>query len=307
MTKITAINSSKYKYTAQGLQNMTNDLYESVESLKLELDNPSIGWLSLVGVKKTPIYSEADGRVIGMKPVKLIPTYRNTATPELDLDEAGEVNSAFLQKQWDTLNPVIQEQLLDYALHVEGFVNEGQNITHLIPKSVFEQYLEQMSKIKGNEAINEQFLDNMAREGVDFLEDIVSTTIEIDPENPNISSQDRQGQIKGRYFKTTTDEGTYVYRVTGEQAPIKGGGYTLNAEAIATPKDFIELGGKTTLQYKTSEEGKLSNPFEDESFDNSSSIVNEQQNHANDIAGRLDLDTEGDIPCLLYTSPSPRD
>lgn len=290
LTKSIALSTSKYKYSNQGLQTMVDNLLQTVENLKLDPNNKAAGWLNLVGLKYRVETGKTDVR-FGNVPEKLIPTYRNTATPELDLDEAGQISPQFLQSQWDMLDADLQEQVLEYAVRVEGFINEGQSITHLIPSSVFENYLDKMSEVKATETINEQFLDNVAREGVGNLKE--ETQIVVDEEDTSISQTVKE-KIGSKYFKVVNPEGTYLLKMTQDETYLKDVGYSVVAEVIAKPEDFIQVGGKTMLQYKVDDSGKVDNNFEPINADDMATPEqNVEQSVSNDIGQQFNIFPEG--------------
>jgi hypothetical protein len=298
LTKTIALSTSEYKYSGAALQSMVDNLLKTVENLKLDPNYKGAGWLNLIGIK----YKLGFGRdqfAYNNTPEKLIPTYRNSATPELDLDEAGQVSPQFLQRQWDMLDADIREQILEYAIRVEGFINEGQNITHLIPSSVFEAYLDKMSDVDAKETINDEFLDNMIREGAKDV--IENREFEVDLENET-STQIVKNRINSSYFKVKTDEGDYIYKIKRNedgklmQQLIPKVGYSVTATLIAKPDDLISVGGKTMYQYKVDESNKKENIFEPINADEMNSAeANIEQSVSNDIGQQFSLFKDGDF------------
>ena len=280
LTKTTAQKLSKYKYTPEALVDMANNLMDYIEVLKRNPDVEAKGWLSLVGAESI---ENADGTFTN---VKLIPTYRNTI-PELDMTEQNNVNDVFLEEQWNKLAPELQEQILEYAIHVEGLINEGRNISHLIPSKVYRAYFDELLNIKQDEVISEEYMDNIIREGNGMVK-VSENPWKIEDGDTSISLTSDKGERK--YFKV----GGSVYKKTSQEQIVVGRGTTqfvIEAELLHSPEDNFTLANRETVQYKLNDGGKPDSRFADdidfEEVDSTTEAQNKEASAALDVAEAL--------------------
>jgi hypothetical protein len=280
LTKTTAQKLSKYKYTPEALVDMANNLMDYIEVLKRNPDVEAKGWLSLIGAETI---ENEDGTFTN---VKLIPTYRNTI-PELDMTEQNNVNDVFLEEQWNKLAPELQEQILEYAIHVEGLINEGRNISHLIPSKVYRAYFDELLNIKQDEVISEEYMDNIIREGNGMVK-VSENPWKIEDGDTSISLTSDKGERK--YFKV----GSSVYKKTSQEQIVVGRGtiqFVIEAELLHSPEDNFTLANRETVQYKLNDGGKPDSRFADdidfEEVDSTTEAQNKEASAALDVAEAL--------------------
>jgi predicted heme/steroid binding protein len=282
-SKTIALDMSNYKYSNEALVEMADSLINTVQNLKLDPNHINQGWLNLIGFEFKKDEFDLD------VPVKLIPTYRNSPTPELDLDEAGQVNQAFLEKHWDSMDAELREQILEYAVHAEGLINEGHNITHLIPSKVFKRYLDKMSKVNTEEVMTEQFMDNIVREGRASVKEVVG--IEIDTAAPNTLSGLSLENKPSKYFKVVQDGDEYIYKTTGKPTfDSSTKKWVADANLLVSPNDIVRVANRDIVQYSINDNNKPAADFSPISADE---IHTQEQNQrasvGEDVSNQLEM------------------